>query len=383
MTGRRTEPYMATYLHSRGGKLGLPIAGNFELTARCNFQCPMCYVHLSREAVEASGKELTAAQWIDIARQAADRGMIFALLTGGEPFVRKDFFEIYEAMKAMGLMISINSNGSMLDGEIRAGLLENPPFRMNISLYGGCNDTYRNMCGQDAFDRVVENIRALKTAGVDVRLNLSITPYNRQDIEKIFAISRELDVHVKGTSYMYPPIRVGGEYGGGNRLNAAEAAECQVRWDLLRFSPEEFAARARAMKNMEAVDERECSADPDEGVRCRAGHTSFWMTWDGRMLPCGMMPGPEAYPLEEGFDAAWEKVKAGTKAIRTPSKCSSCPKREACGVCAAMCITETGSYDRVPEYVCRQTEALIQNTWSAYRERSVERLETEKRIVEA
>ena len=53
-------------------------------------------------------------------------------------------------------MVSINSNGSMLSGEIRRKLLENPPVRMNISLYGGCADTYRNMCGQDAFDQVVE-----------------------------------------------------------------------------------------------------------------------------------------------------------------------------------------------------------------------------------
>ena len=80
-----------------------------------------------------------------LAREAKDKGMVFALLTGGEPFVRKDFFEIYEAMKDMGLMISINTNGSMLKGEIRRRLIENPPFRINVSLYGGCIETYKNM----------------------------------------------------------------------------------------------------------------------------------------------------------------------------------------------------------------------------------------------
>ena len=187
MAERRSEPYLSTYLHSRGGKLGLPVSGNFELTARCNFHCPMCYVHLKQEDIDAAGKELTAGQWIEIARQARDRGMMFALLTGGEPFVRKDFFEIYEAMKNMGIMISINSNGSMIEGAVRERLLENPPFRINISLYGGCPETYRSMCGQDAFSRVYDNIRALKEAGVDVRLNLSITQYNKQDLEKICA----------------------------------------------------------------------------------------------------------------------------------------------------------------------------------------------------
>ena len=202
----QTEPYLSSWLHGRGGRLGLPVGGNFELTARCNFRCPMCYVHLSQAEVDAAGRELTADQWIDLARQARDRGMMFALLTGGEPFVRMDFFEIYEAMKAMGLMISINSNGSMLDGAIRERLLENPPARMNISLYGGCRETYRNMCGQDAFGRVTENIRALKAGGVDVRVNVSLTPHNREDVSKIFHICRDMGVHAKATSYMYPPI---------------------------------------------------------------------------------------------------------------------------------------------------------------------------------
>ena len=168
-----TEPYISTYLHSKGRRLGLPIAGNFELTARCNFNCPMCYVHMTPEQVRSSGKEeLTARQWLEIAAAAKERGMVFALLTGGEPLVRKDFFEIYDGMREMGLLISINSNGSMLRGAILERFLEAPPFRFNISLYGGNNETYRNMCGIPAYDQVKENIRKLRQAGVDVSLNL-------------------------------------------------------------------------------------------------------------------------------------------------------------------------------------------------------------------
>ena len=61
MTRKSEEPYLSTYLHQKGRKLGLPISGTFELTARCNFDCPMCYVHLTPEQLKASGKqELTA-----------------------------------------------------------------------------------------------------------------------------------------------------------------------------------------------------------------------------------------------------------------------------------------------------------------------------------
>lgn len=344
------EPYLATYLHNKGGRLGLPIGGSFELTARCNFNCPMCYVH-EQEPVG----ELTADRWIDLARQAKEAGLVFALLTGGEPFARKDFFEIYSAMKAMGIMVSINSNGSMLSGQILEQLKENPPYRVNISLYGGCAETYRKMCGRDAFEQVLENIRAVKNAGIDVRLNVSITPYNKEDIRKIYEISQELGVHVKGTSYMYPPIRATGDL--RHRLSAEEAAEAAVLWDQLRLTPEQFSRMAERMR------QRECAVDlDDEGVGCRAGSSSFWLAWDGRMLPCGMMPGPEAYPLEVGFDNAWQQIRRATREIRMPHECTVCRNREFCHVCAAVTVTETGRFDAVPEYVCRMTQGIIERS---------------------
>ena len=361
-----TEPILATHLHALGGSLGLPIGGNFELTARCNFNCPMCYVHLNEDDIAARGKELTAAQWIHLAEQAKDKGMMFALLTGGEPLVRKDFFEIYSAMKAMGLLVSINSNGSTLQGENLERLLEDPPFRVNVSLYGGSQETYATMCGNRAFDRVVENIRTLKAAGIDVRINISLTPYNQGDLQKIQQIANDLGVVTKASAYMYPPIRVHGDC--GHRLTPQEAARVTVEWDQLRFTPEQFAQRAENMSKLQAVEEKECAADLDTGVTCRAGHTSFWMTWDGRMLPCGMMPGPETFPLEVGFDAAWEELRQKTRAIKTPGKCVSCKYRDVCSVCAAVNVAETGSFDQVPEYVCQLTEATIAQTWQAYME---------------
>ena len=362
MRSTKSEPYISTYLHSKGRRLGLPIAGNFELTARCNFNCPMCYVHMTQEQVDAAGKELTAQQWLDIARAARDRGMVFALLTGGEPLVRKDFFEIYRGMKEIGLLISINSNGSMLQGKVLEQFLEDPPVRFNISLYGGNNETYRNMCGLPAYTSVKENIRALRQAGVEVSINLSITPYNCADLEQIYADAVELDTNVRAGSYMYPSIRVnGGVYGQGNRLDPLEAAAQSVRWDRLRFTPEEFAQRAKAMAALETVREG-CPLEEGEGVRCRAGSSSFWMTWDGRMLPCGMMPGPTAYPLEVGFDAAWDTIRAETAKIRTAPQCAGCPKKDVCSVCAAVCVTETGAFDRTPEYVCRMTDEIIRLT---------------------
>jgi radical SAM protein with 4Fe4S-binding SPASM domain len=73
--------------------------------------------------------------------------------------------------------------------------------------------------------------------------------------------------------------------------------------------------------------------------------------------------------LEMGFDAAWEQIRAETAKIRTPAKCVSCGYKEICGACAAVYYTETGAFDRVPEYVCRRAEAIVKATQAAYEER--------------
>ena len=369
MNKTKTENQLATYFHAKGRKLGLPVSGSFELTARCNFNCPMCYVHLTQEQVDARGRELTASQWLEIARDASDRGMLYVLLTCGEPLMRKDFFEIYRGMKELGLVVSVNSNGSMIRGEVLEQFLADPPARFNISLYGGSNETYRNMCGIPAYDRVKENIRALRQAGVDVSLNLSITPYNRQDLEQIYRDAVELDVNVRASSYMYPPVRVNGEeYGCGNQLTATEAARCTVEWDRIRFNEEQFTIRAENMQRLVAVEPEGCPVEEGEGIRCRAGSTTFWITWDGKMTPCGMMTGPVVYPLEDGFNAAWDKLRAETAAVRVNSSCRSCAYREVCSVCAAVCFTETGRFDGVPTYVCEKTREQVRIVREIYEE---------------
>jgi glutamine cyclotransferase len=73
-------------MHRKAAHLGIPFAGNFELTAKCNFNCRMCYVHDNSKPDALSGED-----WLGIAKEARDAGMVFVLLTGGELFMDKDF----------------------------------------------------------------------------------------------------------------------------------------------------------------------------------------------------------------------------------------------------------------------------------------------------
>lgn len=344
------EPALSAYLNAKGCREGLPITGNFELTARCNFHCSMCYIHTQQPPELLRLRELSADQWLSIASDARDMGMIFLLLTGGEPLVREDFPTLYEQLIKMGLMVSINTNASLYGPELRSLFLRWPPARINATLYGGREETYEALCGAPAFGRVVENLRRMKEDGLQVGLNVSLTPENAADMEQISTLARQLDVPARAAAYMYPPVRAGGTAGDNpGRFSPEEAGEALARWYQLRDSREIFCARAQTLGH----------APSDCGeVHCRAGRSSFWMTWDGRMLPCGTIEAGAADPLRNGFSAAWEQVRTYAAAIPTPRTCAVCPNRSVCPVCPAACMAETGSFEHSPAYLCRMTDSM-------------------------
>lgn len=360
----RSEPYSSSYLNSKGCALGLPISGNFELTARCNFNCRMCYVHQNGDIDALKAKELTASQWLSFASDARDLGMIFLLLTGGEPFLREDFAEIYTELIKMGIMVSINTNASLYNEELRSLFRHYPPSRINVTLYGGSEDTYRSLCGNASYALVVGNLRSMRADGLQVRLNVSLTPYNVQDMEKIHAVSGELCLQAKAASYMYPPIRLNAGIGeNAGRFSAEDAGRAMANWNRLRDPEAVFLQRAERVRLMQSAQLTDICADVEaEGVMCRAGRSSFWMTWDGKMMPCGTMDVAASDPLRDGFRRAWDEVREATARIRLPKECAACAFRSNCGVCASICTTETGRSDQKPEYLCTLTKSLCDET---------------------
>ena len=358
------EPMLSKYLHSRGRKLGIPVSGTFELTPCCNFNCKMCYVHLSRQEQQARGRELTAQEWISLGRQACDRGMVFLLLTGGEVLIRPDFPEIYQALKKMGLILTVNTNGYLLRGELLELFRQDPPSRVNVTLYGTSNETYERLCGIGAYETVLENVKALRASGIEVRLNMSVTGANRADMEAVYAQAKALGAHVQATAYMFPPTRVTGQFGGGNRLSAGEAAACELAFLRMQLGEEGFHAYAEKLRDgVTAEPTEDCEGIPGPRMACRAGRTSFWIAWDGTLSPCGLLPKPSCSVLNNGFSAAWDAIRRETEEIRLPEACGTCTYRHVCHACAAKCYCETGRFDGKPEYVCElarcQTEQAI------------------------
>ena len=357
------EPKLTEYLHTKAARAGIPLNGTFELTPCCNMACKMCYVRMTKRQQEAIAPLHTAQEWLALAEKAQKRGMVYLLITGGEPFMRPDLREILSGLNKLGLLVSINTNATLIDEAVIAWLKQTPPCRVNVTLYGASDATYHRLCGNPrGYTQAVRGIRLLKQAGISVRINCSVTAYNTQDLDGIFAFARQEGLPVQAAAYMFPPLRrEPGMIGSNDRLTPEEAAYQSARIMLLQYGKEEYLRRVNSLSLPGELGE-ECPDLPAEGdkLRCRAGKCSFWITWDGKMQPCGMFSGLDAPNVfREDFGIAWQQVKAAAAAIRTAPKCGNCSARQQCKPCAAMALTETGHFDGVPAYRCRMTHGFL------------------------
>lgn len=340
-----------TTLFAKADRDAIPLSGAFELTSRCTLNCRMCYIHRKENDCEALRQEKSTEWWLNLAEEAKNAGMFMLLLTGGEPLLRKDFEEIYLGAKKMGLLVSVNTNGMLIDDEKIKLFTDNPPQKLNISLYGASYETYRDLCGNgEAYEKVISAITKLKQAGINVKINFTATQYNRHDAEKIYELSEKLSVPVQTVSYMFPPVRAGGE---ADRLSPEEAAEIQFGCQLLGMGAEKLKAHLKnKAKPPTPCNTEECSDSSGERISCRAGLSTFWVTWDGKMSPCGMLTRPVSDI--SSFSEAWNNIKNSRSSIVLPPKCRNCSLRKYCDVCAAVTLSETGDFGIVPDYVCRK-----------------------------
>lgn len=354
------ENLLENHLYTKAAQKHVPISGTFELLPVCNLDCKMCYVRKSMSEVKRQGGLRSAEEWVALGRRAADEGMLFLLLTGGEPFLYPDFRRLYEELHGMGLSIDVNSNGTLIDADCVQWLSKLPPRHIKISLYGASEDSYQRLCGNgQAFHKVLNAFQMLKEAGVIVYSSITVTPYNYHELDDMLALCKEYGVPVKSTSYMYPPLRSAQEHIHEQyRLSPEDAAKASFA--IVKYNNEKMAFDQRAKEycaeryqNFRQI--ADCGHECGQ-MTCRAGKCTFWVTWKGEMIPCAMMEFGK-FPVmgKNAFTDAWNGVREIASNIRTAPECNACPAREACYGCAAAAYCETGATDQRPEYPCRMT----------------------------
>lgn len=333
-------------LHQRAAERRQPVDGTFELTSRCNLSCRMCYVRHPAGDRALRTRELSASAWLSLVRQAVDNGMVFLLLTGGEVFLRPDFFEIYTPLTRLGLILTLFTNGTLITNAVAERLAQAPPSRTEITLYGATAATYEAVTGvPGSYARCCAGIEALVKCRVPLGLKTTITLQNVGELEAMRQMAHNWGL----------------PFGSGWLLSKRpDGASSEV--DDCRLSASDCVAieatyRASAHEGTEAAL-RESSVGNDNNFYCQAGKASFAVNPTGEMNVCLDLPLPAACPLEIGFPAAWEQVKCYVDtAPPAASVCFTCDARVYCGCCPAWSLMETGTLTEPVPYLCEIARA--------------------------
>lgn len=349
------------FLRKRADVECIPVAGVFELTPLCNMDCRMCYVRMSQKEMAAQGRIRTAEEWLALGKSAVEQGLMFLLLTGGEPFLYPDFIKVYEGLRNMGLVIMINSNGTLLTDEILDVLAKNKPRRVNLSLYGSSDKVYEDLCrNPKGFTQVIDTVEKLKSKGIDIRFNMAITPWNKEDFPNMVAVADKYMIPTSIANYIFPAHRrnLTCEEAALHRFTPELAGEYGVEISKLYQTTEELLETAK--RKIEKASNRILPTQQQRnGFWCRGGTSSFWVTWNGDLLPCGMVRQPAVPINSKKFGENWKQLREEMQKIMLSSECYTCSKKDVCQTCAASMLAENDTFNKKPEYHCRLTDASL------------------------
>ena len=316
----------------------IPVSATIELTPFCNFSCVMCYVRLNCEQAKKQGKLMTKEQILSIASQAKEMGTLYLTLTGGEPFVRPDFWEIYSELNKMGFLISILSNGSLIDESVMEKFSEyGMPYSVKLTLYGASNETYAKVCGSfEGFTKIEKAVKLLKAKGVPLILTSTVVKENAEDLIEMYKIAKEWKVPFSHTASVVKSAR-GSE-------NSAEVS---------RFNFEDFIGNL----TLEQLEKNKMPKKNTPFAWCSNYRSSFWLTWNGHLQLCSFMNGTYA-EIKKDLKSAWAELNEKLDALKDPEECRNCEYSEFCQRCPGMMCAESGDAEKISHSVCNTAKAI-------------------------
>ena len=342
-----------------------PIDATFELTVRCNLKCKMCmFRHCTSENNELISRELTAEEWIKIAEDAADMGTGSLLITGGEPMLRQDFPEIYRGIYKKGFILSLYTNGTLVDDKIMDLLRECPPHKIGISIYGASSETYEKVCGNASFfEKAIEGAKKLVTLPSVVEFRTTIIEDNYEDSYK----TEELIKSEFGEKYQLVMTRM--------VLNAVRGGCADV--SSCRLSPEknvllshnkaisklrEIIGEDFDIKNVRFRFEKKNTDCENYGqnkvslLGCSGGMRSYCVTYDGKLQACQALGQFATDVKNDGLKKAWDNFPLAVKLPPMNEKCKNCEITDYCQCCPASRYAETGCVSGFPDYACQDAQ---------------------------
>ena len=334
-------------LHERQSGKRAPLQVSIEVTRRCPLECQHCYNNLPMGDQDARSREMTTEEHFRVLDELVEMGCFWILYTGGEIFARKDFLEIYTYAKNKGFLITLFTNGTLINEKIADYLLEWPPFAIEITLYGRTRETYEALTQiPGSYDRCLRGIKLLRERGLPLKLKTVATSINKHEVTAMRQFAEEeLGVEFKIDGQINPRI------------------DCSQSPLAVRLTPEEVVAldmsAPKGASEYRRLAHRDLESAPnlsktDTMYFCGGGMNSFAINAYGEMGIC-VISQQETFRVQEvGLNTVWQEslLKLRSRKRTRVTKCVECRIQSLCGMCPANGEMENGDKESPVDFLC-------------------------------
>ena len=326
----------------RTARLRVPLCGSLEITRRCNLGCVHCYIGPHCVAKGVNVKEMETAGILRVIDEITDAGCLFLLITGGEPLLHRDFAAIYRYAKMKGLLVTVFTNGTLIDETVIKLFTELPPQVVEISIYGASEETSAAVTGKKGlFMNCLHGIERLIANGIRVKLKTVLMTLNTHEFYAMEQLARGYGVKFRFDAGIFPRLN-----GDRRPLDFRVSVEDAVE--------KEFANSERLESWREYFERYRSLPVPDTLYVCSAGVTNFHIDTYGGLHPC-IMQTDLSYDLSAGsFQKGWKEVISRIMEKKAPGdyQCNGCEHRSLCGFCPAFFGLENGGEELPSAYLC-------------------------------
>jgi AdoMet-dependent heme synthase len=325
----------------------------WEVTRQCNLSCLHC-----RASAEAGPypDELSTAEGLRLLEQIRQSGQPVVILTGGEPLLRPDIYELARYGTHLGLRMVMAVNGTLLEKGKAVRLKESGIQRISISMDGATaqsHDFFRQVPG--AFEGILKGVEAARSAGLEYQINTTVTRHNLPELAKIQEKVVELGAAAHHIFMLVPT-------GRGRALTdqsiSAEDYEQTLTWLVNSRENIPLSIKAtcaphyyRILREIARLEGKEISFKThglDAVTRgCLGGIGFCFVSHQGQVQPCGYLEVDSGNIREQSFMEIWKSSPVFT-ALRNQNqysgKCGHCEYFRVCGGCRARAFEATGNY---------------------------------------
>jgi len=315
----------------------------WEVTRRCNLACIHCRV----SAVNKFDKEeLSTKESFLLIDEITKVSHPTLILTGGEPLLRKDIFNIASYGVNKGLRVVIAPNGTLITPEVANQIKEAGIKRISISLDGAnadIHDNIRKVSG--AFTGAIRGIELAKTTGLELQINTTVTKQNYTQINEIINLAIKLGAAACHFFFLVPTGRAGKIQGKELVGTEYEDVLNQLYEESRKVSIEIRAVCAPHYSRI--MHQRKAKIQSGVSKACLAGTAFCFISYQGDIFPCGYLEVNCGNIKSQSFKDIWENSPVFNQlrdVSRYKGKCSCCEYLKVCGGCRARAYAKTGDY---------------------------------------